>query len=147
MDTKNRYIYRFFNLFLLSSPLRRRGLKYLLFLFLLTLIYVVSLAETWIEIICQICICSCKRVVSLAETWIEIICRSPQHISNISRLPCGDVDWNSLDAISFWRQPQGRLPCGDVDWNRTTSIYLLTTWSRLPCGDVDWNHFCTPPFV
>jgi len=130
----------------------------------------------------------CRRlkaivVVSLAETWIEIVWIAVSIAANACRLPCGDVDWNSSKTKSIckpiWSSPlrrrglksfinlivislSSRLPCGDVDWNgyceRGTSLrikssplrrrglkFVLTTTStrcsasRLPCGDVDWN--------
>jgi len=55
-----------------SSPLRRRGLKYVNGVFQAGSEAVVSLAETWIEITCDNFIIPLMSVVSLAETWIEI---------------------------------------------------------------------------
>jgi len=60
----------------MSSPLRRRGLKFLYRQQVLTLRLVVSLAETWIEIKINRLADMAGIVVSLAETWIEIFLQS-----------------------------------------------------------------------
>ena len=100
-------------LFNLSLPLRKCGLKYGNESAYRLPCQVTSLAEVWIEIKGKRMLPFLHLVTSLAEVWIEICPHGiPRHcLGSLPLRKCG-LKWKK---ILMWGKRERHFPCGSVD--------------------------------